>query len=365
MKHFLTGLLILWVFSSCNHAGDKRPIIPKGMKEITDMSGRKVIIPQKVNKIIALKSGALRLICYLNATHKVIGIEENERKRTAPYLLAHPELRTLPIIGSGNAPESELIAALRPELIICTHSTIGEADELQQKTGVPVILIEYGDFNQNMDLFFKTLDFLGSILEKEQRAKFIKNYIETAISELNKRSLASSKINQASVYIGGISYRGSHGINSTEPQYASFRFINASNVASPLGEVTSSPKACLENAFIDKEQLIEWNPDKIFIDVSGLALIKNDLESGSILSKLLKAIQNKELYLVFPHNWYDINYENILINAWYIGQILYPDTFNNIDLETKANEIYSNFLGISVYREMLIETGGCRKYEEE
>jgi len=204
---------------------------------------------------------------------------------------------------------------------------------------------------------------LGNILQKEQRATFIKESIERCILDLNKRSLTSSKQNKSKVYIGGISYRGSHGINSTEPQYASFRFINAINVASSLGEVTSSPKAWLENAFIDKEQLIEWNPDKIFIDVSGLALITDDLENGSVLSKLLKAIKNNEIYLVFPHNWFDINYENILINAYYIGQILYPDSFNDIDLETKANEIYTHFLGISVYQEMLKETGGCRKYE--
>jgi len=159
MKYFLIGILIILVFSSCSHAGVKDQIIPKGMKEITDMSGRKVIIPRDINKIIALKSGALRLICYLEANDKVIGIEENERRRITPYLLAHPELRKLPIIGSGNAPEAELVAALRPDLIICTHNTIGEADELQQKTGIPVINIEYGDFNENIDLFSKPLIF--------------------------------------------------------------------------------------------------------------------------------------------------------------------------------------------------------------
>ena len=169
----------------------------------------------------------------------------------------------------ANAPEPELIASLRPELIICTHNTIGEANELQKKTGIPVINIEYGDFNQNIELFFNTLDFLGNILNKEQKAIQLKDYIKKSILDLDKRSESSLTTKKERVYVGGISYRGTHGINSTEPMYAPFRFLNANNVAASLGEVTSSPKAWLKNAFVDKEQLIEWNPDKIFIDVSG------------------------------------------------------------------------------------------------
>jgi iron complex transport system substrate-binding protein len=364
MKHFyLAFILLLFAFVSCNPAAQKKTQ-SNHERKVSDMSGRTVIIPKEIRKIIALKSGALRLITYLEATDKVIGIEENERRRKTPYLFAHPKLRELPIFGSGNAPEPELIAALRPDLIICTHNTIGEADKLQQKTGVPVINIKYGDFNQNIDTFFKTLKFLGNILNKERKANQLKKYIKTSIIDLNKRSEISSKTNKKKVYIGGISYRGSHGINSTEPMYAPFRFLNACNVAASLGEVTSSPKAWLKNAFIDKEQLIKWNPDKIFLDVSGFELLKNDLASGSVLSKLLCALQNNEVYLVLPHNWYDINYENILINAYYIGKILYPENFSDIDLADKADEIYKHFLGASVYYKMLNITGGCRKYKK-
>ena len=96
----------------------------------------------------------------------------------------------------------------------------------------------------------------------------------------------------------------------------------------------------------------------------GLELTRSDLKSGSVLHKLVPALQNNEVYLVLPHNWYDINYENILINAYYIGKILYSKEFKDIELQKKADEIYKAFLGKSVYCEMLSTTGGCQKYEE-
>ena len=64
-----------------------------------DMLGRKVMVPEKVEKIVGLRAGALRLLVYMDAIDLIAGIEEIERRSYRPYLLAHPELKELPIIG--------------------------------------------------------------------------------------------------------------------------------------------------------------------------------------------------------------------------------------------------------------------------
>ena len=65
---------------------------------VTDMAKRSVSVPATVNRIVALGPGALRLMTYLQATDRVVGVEDLEKGSPAgrPYALAHPELARMP-----------------------------------------------------------------------------------------------------------------------------------------------------------------------------------------------------------------------------------------------------------------------------
>ncbi len=325
----------------------------KAMRLITDMNGREVQIPLKIKSAIAHHSGALRMVCYLDAADIIVGVEANEKRRTVPYLFAYPELRNLPIIGSGNNASPELIAAQQPDVLICTYLSTGEADELQEKTGVPVVCLDYGDFNEHKNNFYNSLRLLGNVLDKEKRANYLIDYIEKSFEEIESECSLTDK--QEKVYIGGIAFRGSHGINSTEPMYAPFRFANTINVSEVLAANPNLQVSKLDNVIIDKEQIIEWNPDKIFIDISGYDLSKIDLEKESVLGKLLPAVQKNEIYFLFPHIWHTINYEHILINTFYIAHVLHPELYPNFNIKKKANEVYKTFLGKAIYDDLLKE----------
>lgn len=329
-------------------------------RTIKDMNGRLVEIPIEINKVIAHRAGVLRIICYLDATEKIIGVEANERRRNVPYLFAYPELKKLPIIGSGNNADPELLASLKPDILICTYLNSGEADDLQRKTGIPVICINYGDFNKHKDDFYNSLRLVGDLLKKEQRAEFLINYIESSFNQI----IETCKTNASpeSVYIGGIAFRGAHGINSTEPMYAPFRFTQANNLCESIIEKSSSAFTKLSSCVIDKEQIIQWNPDKIFIDASGLLLSKPDLDIKSVVGKMLTAVKNDEVYLLFPHIWNTINYEHILINTIYIASVLHPKIYPDMDMKKEANEVYTTFLGKAIYDDMTALYGNaCQK----
>ena len=111
---------------------------------------------------------------------------------------------------------------------------------------------------------------------------------------------------------------------------------------------------------LDTEQIIEWNPEVIFIDLAGYKLIKQDIQDNKKLFRSLRAFEKNRIYGVHPHNWYTTNYATVLANAWYIAKILYPERFHNIDPVKKANEIYRMFLGKKVYHNLSEEFG---KYE--
>jgi iron complex transport system substrate-binding protein len=320
---------------------------------VKDMSGRTVEIPKNIQKVVGVKAGALRLLSYLDAGERIAGVEEIEKKNKNPYNFANPEYKELPGIGPIHGGDAELIALAKPDVIFMTYSTPGEAEKLQNKTGIPVIALQYGDLNQNRETFYSALRLIARVIHKTPRADSLINFVNLTLEDLNERTEMVSKGLPPKVYVGGISFKGAHGISSTAPEYAPFEYIHTNNLAAPF-------KSSNNNVSIDKEQLIEWNPEKIFIDYAGWGIVKGELEQQA-LAQILTAAKTNELYLLFPYNWYTTNYATILVNSYFVGSILFPGAFSDVNIEEKANTIYKAFLNKAVYHEMVNQFGDLKQ----
>jgi iron complex transport system substrate-binding protein len=316
---------------------------------VTDMLNRKVKVPKNVSKIVGLKAGALRMISYLNASDMVVGIEENEKQNKNPYNFANPEYVNLPVIGPQHGGDPELIALSQPDIIFVTYTTASDANKLQNQTNIPVVALDYGDLIQNRETFYTGLKLIAKLIHKSPRADSLINFIENTIEDLNRRTYEISLDYNPKVYAGGVSFRGSHGISSTAAEFAPFDYINANNLASTF-------KSANNSVFIDKEQLIEWNPKKIFIDYAGWEIVKDELKQNA-LSQMLDAVKNNDLYLLLPYNWYTTNFATTLVNSYYTGSIIFPNAFSDITFEEKADNIYKAFLNKPVYNEMIKQYG--------
>ncbi len=316
----------------------------------TDLSGRRVEVPHKVNRIICTGPGALRLIVYLNAQDKVIGVEDIEKKypEGRPYIIANPELKKLPTFAKGGPPgqnplNEEEVLALSPQVIFAAYMDREFADRLQRKLKIPVIILSYGGLATfDNDKLFGSLLLAGEILGREERARKIVSYIKFLEEDLRKRTKNIRE--KPKVYIGGLGYKGSHGIDSTMTNFPVFRVINAENLTDNLrinGWIS-----------VDREKLLQWDPDYIFIDEGGLKLVMNDMKKTPSFYRSLKAFRKGKVYGLFPFNYYTTNIEIALANAYFCGKILYPQKFLEIDPEEKANEIFKFFVGESVYEKL-------------
>lgn len=145
MKRFLAlflGLLLITSLSGCIQTKTKTNV--SSSIKIVDMLGREVEVPANVEKVVAAGPGALRILVYLNATGRVVGVEDFEKKYPygRPYAIAYPELRDLPSIGPGGPgklPNLEALIKLKPDLIFMTYVDPKTADDVQEKTGIPVL----------------------------------------------------------------------------------------------------------------------------------------------------------------------------------------------------------------------------------
>jgi iron complex transport system substrate-binding protein len=59
----------------------------------------------------------------------------------------------------------------------------------------------------------------------------------------------------------------------------------------------------------------------------------------------LEAFKEGRVYGTLPYNYYHTNIAVALADAYYIGKVLYPDKFKDVDPEKKADEIFQVFLG--------------------
>lgn len=94
---------------------------------------------------------------------------------------------------------------------------------------------------------------------------------------------------------------------------------------------------------IDKEQLIAWNPDAIFIDhTTDPHAAIDEIYADSDYANI-SAVQNGEIYGVPTGVFYwDAGLQMVLLVKW-MAATLYPDYFPDMDMVAELQEFYSEF----------------------
>jgi iron complex transport system substrate-binding protein len=361
---FLIFLSIPVFFTSCVRQNSKptddelHPIRTIAQWEEYRSKGR---VPEKIERIYC-SGGTLRLAVYLNCTDRVIATDGNEQlgeelNGMKAYLAAHPELQTLPIAGESSGrdnPERLLSLEHPPQLILKADTGAGyDPEELTRRTGIPVVLVPMRGITAGRAEFDAGLRLMGTALHQQERAEEVILFFNREIAELKKRTAdTGQEESKPLVYVGGVSYNGSHGFHSSEAGYPPFELTGAK---SPVEENKTDPILGNRHRMLAKEKILEWNPDIIFLDLGTL-----NLQNASGLTELrtdpayrsLTAVQKGHVYTLLPNTFYFVNHDAVLANAWFVGKTLYPDRFTDIDPKRKADEIFTFLVGKPVFPQL-------------
>ena len=357
---FAVTLMLLAVFG-CSKKTRADLTNSTGMT-LTDLAGRSVPLQRSAATVCAIGPGALRLVAYAGAANKVVGIEALEKrwKVGRPYLLAHPELLDLPVIGQGGpgaVPDPEALLTRKPDVIFASYLADGmQADELQKKTGIPVLVLSYGPLGTfDDDELLRSVALVGKATGNEVRAGQVIDFIKECRKDLDRRTRASGDDGGPTVYAGGLGMRGTHGIESTQARFPPFVAIHAHNVADQAGRTGSF--------MIDKEQLVEWDPDIIFVDEMAWSKVRADYAENAGLYASLKAVKAGKLYGYLPYNAYATNVATAIADAYFMGTVVNPKAFKDVDPIARARETYRSLLGKDVYEHMARDFGGFKRLE--
>jgi iron complex transport system substrate-binding protein len=364
-----SALLLLFLPGCVNVPESSKSLEPIRTIEQWNDYQQKGLVPSQIDRIYC-SGGTLRLAVYLECVDKVVAVDTNERlspnqRNIKAYSAAHPELQELPIGGETSGRDSpELLLNLdpMPQLIIKADTSSGyDPTELTRRTGIPVLLIPMRSITVGREEFDVGLRLLGTVLNKQDRAEAIIEFFNQEIADIQERirqSTQNEHQRKPVVYVGGVSYGGSHGFNSSEAGYPPFEIACAE---SPVKANVHEPALGKRHTILAKEKILEWNPDILFLDLgtldlggeSGLAELQNDLSYRS-----LSAVQQGKVYTLLPNTFYFVNHDAVLANAWFVAKVLYAEQFLDIDPKEKADEIFTFLVGSPVFEQLNVALDG-------
>ncbi len=338
MKKLVAICLTLALLAGCG-AGT-----PPGDRMLTDGAGRTVALPDSVERVVCVGVGALRYTCYLGGAPLVVGVEDYETETSLSRLYNYvnrEHFQKLPTIGGNGQPDAEAILAADPQVIILSAYAGSEAEQLQSRTGIPVVVIPGSDSTLD-DKSYETVRILGELLGREDRARELTAYLQAMEQGLRDRTAQAE--HHPTCYVAGMSFKGFHGFEGTEAGYGPLALLGASNLADTTGQT---------GAFdVDLEQVLTWDPEVILLDYDGLPLIRDHYRENPTYYDELTALREGRVYAQIPFRSYAANLETALADAWYAGSVLYPAEFADVDVEQQTREIFTMLLGADPYDDL-------------
>jgi iron complex transport system substrate-binding protein len=307
---------------------------PSRAVEFIDAAARHVIVPDRVGRVMP-DSPAAAVLVFAVAPDKLIGWPEPLTRGQRAYIPR--KYARLPVVGSlaGSDPTAAepALARLRPALIVgfgaVTSQRVALADQIQQQTGIPYVMMG-GAIQRTPEVLRK----LGGLLGVGDRGEDLAVYAEHAIGSMRGRLLIESPVGRPRIYYG----KGPDGLTTGFAEGAAISDIEqagAINVAAGLGEGGVGR--------VTPTQLLAWNPS---IVIAELRPFSDDLKRRREW-RSLAAVHDRRVYHapLEPFGWIDDPPGiNRLIGLYWLSAVLYPASYQE-DLRADVRDFYEKFWG--------------------
>lgn len=326
---------------------------PPQEEEIKDMLDRTINVPENIEHIVGIGVGALRFISYFGKGDMVVATEsrENWNFNAKSYMYANPRYATINTLDNQPWNNIEQILALTPlpELLIMTYdSSVVTTEKINTLEAANITVVMILELQSFLDpLFDQQVRLIGKVFGEEERAEQLLDYRDSVMADLTSR--VSSVTTFPTAYIGAMSWAGTRPFTYSASVYDPFDLVSVNNVIT--NEITGGVQTPLNIAF---ETIVSLDPEYVFIDATGYQNVKTDYNGDPAKYSALSAFNTGDwkVFMSVPFIWYGVNFDNILVAAYHFGKVLYPTQFADVVLETKANEIYSMWVGYGCFGDM-------------
>lgn len=273
--------------------------------EITqDREGNAVTLPDKIERILSTAPSNTEILIGLGVEEKIIGVDK--------YSSSLEGLNEDVISIDFRNPDVEAIIEMKPDILIASgHNKVGDEDPyaLLKEAGITVV---YLPTSVSIDGMKQDIEFIGSIVGKEDEAKAMTTQISEEVALIVEKAKAITT--KKNVYFE----------ISSDPlvSVGSETFLNEFIEIIQANNIMSSQKGWPKPSV---EAILEMNPDVI---------ITNQSYDSEAVSKImnregfqaLNAVKNGEVYVI-DSNLSSRCSQNAIEALKIMAELIYPEVY--------------------------------------
>ncbi|UOV17134.1 ABC transporter substrate-binding protein [Pantoea agglomerans] len=324
------------------------PLFSQASRQITDQTGRQVTIPDRVDRIVVLQHQTLNLLVQMNATDKIVGVMANWKQQLGDsYARLAPELNQKATLGDLTHVDPEKLVALHPQVVFVTNYAPQEMIDSITALGIPVVAIslrhdeqgEKAKMNPSIrdeEMAYdkglrKGITLIGEIINKPAEAKAL----ITATDE--GRKIVSDRLKDVPAEKRIRAYMANPELTTYgSGKYTGLMMLHA-------GAVNVAAATVKGFKTVSMEQVIAWDPQVIFVQDRYPSVV-NEINS-SPQWQAIDAVKNHRVWLMpdYAKAWGYPMPEAMGIGELWMAKKLYPQKFQDVDMNKLANKWYQRF----------------------
>lgn len=325
-------------------------------RTVLDNAGQEITVPGTINSIAIISTLPLASVyCMVAGSgEKIVGLTPASKNAAVTSFLVEiaPELADVSTeFAQGETVNVEEIIALSPEVVFYNTNNQGdtEAAALLQAAGIPCVGFSPVMFQGNtIETFNAWATLIGDVMGFEERAEEIVSYgrlVEAMVTE--RVSTIPENERKSALLLGN--YNSSAIVAAGKPfgRYW-LAAIGAENVAIDIEQALAP---------INLEQIYAWDPDVIFLNSFSAFTAEDIINSTAVPGQDwsgLSAVQNGQVYKMplGVYYWFPPCSDSPLSLQW-LAKNLYPELFEDIDIDQTIKDYYLDFYGITLTDEQL------------
>lgn len=302
----------------------------------TDMVGRKVAVPEPLERV-ALLGGPTGQIAYILGARSQLCAVTKSLKTSTLINLIDPSVKALaaPRSTSGQVNVEELIVS-DPQLVIA-----GDLDGsiVEKKTRVPVAYLG-SSMDQSIEAMKREVRFYGQAFGREARAEKYVAYLQRTVDLIKSRVSGIPKDKRKVVFNG---YSANHLVTLGGDTFMQqhIELAGCRNAAESIRSAGGKGGLHVGLAEVSMEKVLGWNPDILVIDFGAPSELKANARWRSLAAVRNGAIHTEPIGAFI---WNRPTAESAVLHPLWLAKTAYPDRFRDVDMRGEVKRFYREIM---------------------